>query len=322
MAVLIHASEVPAAERAQTWLDVVCDTLGPLDVRMDRDVPLEGRIEAARLGPLGVGRIQTSTPHSVHRTPGLIKRGGPALYRVLLAASGTVLLRQDDRTARLRGGDLAVYDFTRPYELVYDSTVELAVFSLPREALAVPAGTLHRLTGVPIPGDGGTAALAGPLLRRVAEDVDTYQPASAARLATVVTDLLTTTVAEHASQADALEPETRERVLLHRVHAFVEQHLGDPDLSPALVAAAHHVSLRCLHRLFESQDTTVAGWIRHRRLERCRRDLADPGCSDQSVGTIAARWGLPDPAHFSRLFRRAYGRPPAEYRRACLAPGG
>jgi AraC-like DNA-binding protein len=39
------------------------------------------------------------------------------------------------------------------------------------------------------------------------------------------------------------------------------------------------------------------------------------------VSAVAARWGLPDPAHFNRLFKRTYGLPPAEYRRACLAPG-
>ena len=239
----------------------------------------------------------------------------------MLVASGTALLGQGGRTARLGGGDLAIYDFSRPYELIYDSAVELAVFSFPHEMLAVPADSVHRLTAVPILGGGGTAALAAPLLRRVAEDVETYQPASAARLSMVVMDLLATTVAEQASQVAALAPEIRERVLLRRVHAFVEQHLGDVDLSPGTVAAAHHVSLRYLHRLFESEDTTVAAWIRHRRLERCRRDLADPALSDQSVSAIAARWGLPDPAHFSRLFRQVYSLPPGEYRRACPMPG-
>jgi AraC-like DNA-binding protein len=33
------------------------------------------------------------------------------------------------------------------------------------------------------------------------------------------------------------------------------------------------------------------------------------------VSAIAARWGLVDPAHFSRRFRAAYGVPPLEYRR-------
>jgi AraC-like DNA-binding protein len=41
--------------------------------------------------------------------------------------------------------------------------------------------------------------------------------------------------------------------------------------------------------------------------------LADPGLSPSA---IAARWGLTDPAHFSRAFRAAYGLPPTEYRRA------
>ncbi|GAA0211697.1 helix-turn-helix domain-containing protein [Actinomadura nitritigenes] len=321
MAVLIRAGDVPAARRADTWLSIVCETLGPLDVRMDRDRPLRGQIEAVRLGPLGVGRIETSTPHSVHRTPGLIRRDDPEHYRVVLAVSGTVLLGQDGRTARLRGGDLAIYDFSRPYELVYDSAVQLAVFSFARAMLTVPADAVRRLAAVPIAAEGGTAALAAPLLRRVAEDAGTYDPASAARLPAVVMDLLDMTIAERTSQVAALVPETRERVLLRRVHAFVERHLGDTGLGPGMIAAAHHVSLRHLHRLFESQDTTVAAWIRHRRLERCRRDLTDPAMAAESVSGIAARWGLPDPAHFSRLFRRAYGASPAEYRRASLEPG-
>jgi hypothetical protein len=71
--------------------------------------------------------------------------------------------------------------------------------------------------------------------------------------------------------------------VLLRIHAFIEQHLGDADLTPGLVAAAHYISVRYLYRLFEAQGTTVATWIRHRRLEGCRKDLADPAFS-------ARRW--------------------------------
>jgi AraC-like DNA-binding protein len=321
LAVLIQARDVPAARRVEAWLHVVADVLGPLDVRIDLCSPLRGRIEAAPLGPLGVGRVGTPTPHSIFRTPGLIRQDDRALYRVLLPVSGTILLDQEGRRTRLGRGDLAIYDFSRPYELHYDSTVELAVFSLPHEMLSVPADAVARLAGVPISGSSGTAALAAPLLRRVAADAETYRPASAARLSTVVLDLLATTVAERTSYGAALTPETRERVLVRRVQAFIEEHLADLDLGPATVAAAHHLSLRQLHRLFESQDTTVAAWIRLRRLERCRRDLVDPANLEQCVGDIAARWGLPDAAHFSRIFRQAYGMPPGEYRRACLMPG-
>ena len=96
------------------------------------------------------------------------------------------------------------------------------------------------------------------------------------------------------------------------------EHLGDPRLSPGSIAAAHYISVRYLPKLFESEQTTVAGWIRQRRLEACRRDLRDPALSDQPVSLIAARRGLPSAAHFSRAFRRAYDISPAEYRRLAL----
>jgi AraC-like DNA-binding protein len=60
-------------------------------------------------------------------------------------------------------------------------------------------------------------------------------------------------------------------------------------------------------------------WIRQRRLGRCRDSLADPVNADVPVGAVAARWGLTDAAHLSRIFRRAYGLSPAEYRRMCLS---
>jgi AraC-like DNA-binding protein len=322
VAVLIRTADVPASLRHDAWRGIVCDSLGPLDLRIDPDTPLRGEIAAARLGALGVGRVQTSTPHSVHRTPGLIRRDSPELYRVVLAMSGGPLLVQDGREARLRQGEFAVYDFTRPYQLAYDSPVQLAVFSVPRDLLTLSVDAIRRVTAVPVAADSGTGALAGPVLSRVTLDVETYQPASAARLSTVVVDLITAAIAERIDAVGSVPVESRERNLLLRVHAFIEEHLGELDLDPARIATAHHVSLRHLYRLFESQQTTVAGWIRQRRLERCRVDLADPARCQVPISTVASRWGLTDSAHFSRLFRSTYGMPPVEYRRTHLTNAG
>jgi AraC-like DNA-binding protein len=72
--------------------------------------------------------------------------------------------------------------------------------------------------------------------------------------------------------------------------------------------------VRYLHKLFETEQATVADWVRRRRLERCRRDLLDPGLSHEAASTIADRWGFTSAAHFSRAFRAEYGLPPGEYR--------
>ena len=58
----------------------------------------------------------------------------------------------------------------------------------------------------------------------------------------------------------------------------------------------------------------MASYIRDLRLARCRRDLTDPALRNQPVQTVAARWGFPDKAHFSRAFRAAYGTTPQEHR--------
>ncbi|MGW0883984.1 helix-turn-helix domain-containing protein [Streptomyces sp. NPDC002671] len=103
-------------------------------------------------------------------------------------------------------------------------------------------------------------------------------------------------------------------MLRAQINAFINRHLGDPDLRPAAIAAHHHISLRSLHALFQQEPATVAATIRHRRLERCRADLADPRMRNQPIAALAARWGLLIPAEFSRAFKAAYAMSPGEYR--------
>jgi AraC-like DNA-binding protein len=106
-----------------------------------------------------------------------------------------------------------------------------------------------------------------------------------------------------------------DRPLLARVQTFIDERLGDARLSNREIAEAHHISLRLLYRLFEERGTSPGRWIRERRLERCRRDLLDPARRDLPASAIAWSWGFASPAHFSRVFRAAYGHPPSEYRR-------
>jgi AraC-type DNA-binding domain-containing proteins len=91
------------------------------------------------------------------------------------------------------------------------------------------------------------------------------------------------------------------------LQATIEQSLSDPGLSPARVAAAHGMSTRQLHRLFKRAGTSFSAFVRERRLDRCRGDLADPRLRAMPMTEIAFRWGFSDSAHFSRCFRAAFG---------------
>jgi len=112
-------------------------------------------------------------------------------------------------------------------------------------------------------------------------------------------------------QADDQDPR---RVLRTRIHAYIDEHLGDPSLGPGPIAAAHYISTRHLHALFREEGRTVAGWIRSTRLERCRRDLLDPRQRTRSIAEIGQRWGIVDAAHLSHAFKAEFGESPSEVR--------
>jgi transcriptional regulator GlxA family with amidase domain len=89
------------------------------------------------------------------------------------------------------------------------------------------------------------------------------------------------------------------------VRLYIDANLGNPGLAPLTIARANAISLRTLHRMFESTDDSVSGFIRTRRLSRCRADLLRG--TDETVSTIAHRWGFRNMSFFSRLFRERYG---------------
>jgi AraC-like DNA-binding protein len=154
--------------------------------------------------------------------------------------------------------------------------------------------------------DDGTASLVGRVLDAMIAQPD-YRPADPSRLAQHVTGLISLLCGEAAGTAGGSP-------ILQRAQDYIERHLGEGDLTPDRIAAVHNVSTRTLHRMFESQGSTLGRWIRERRLERCRAELLAADAESDAVSVIAARWGLTDAAHFSRIFKASYGVSPRTYR--------
>ncbi|MBP2330599.1 AraC-like DNA-binding protein [Kibdelosporangium banguiense] len=128
----------------------------------------------------------------------------------------------------------------------------------------------------------------------------------------VVADLLAAVLHEHTGN-DWIST-CDQQTLAYGIRSYIDQHLADPDLSPATLAAAHHLSVRSLQRLFHAHGISVTDWIRTRRLEHCRSDLDNPLLDHRLAYVIAAKWGFVSRTHFSRLFRATYGCTPHDYR--------
>jgi AraC-like DNA-binding protein len=317
MSMVFRAEDEPVISRVDYWRHLAEETVVPLELRVGGSPDFSSRIRTGSIGAVQVTEM-TAPPAQAARTDRLIRRSDPELCKLDVVAHGSLVVEQDGRQASLGPGDLSFVDLSRPARWANSAARVVAVL-FPRALLPLRLDESARLTGIRIAGDRGTGALVARLARQLPGQLDACEAADGARLGTAVVDLLTVALAARIGGGRQPPPGTPQALVTH-IHTFIEQRLADPGLTPEEIAAAHHISVRYLYRLFEPQGHSVAGWIRRRRLERCRRDLLDPALQGRPVSAIAARWGLADAAHFSRAFRAAYGVPPSEYRRQG-APG-
>lgn len=289
----------------------VAESFVPLRVTCDDPDAFHGTIRAARAGRVHVTDIR-ATSHVVERTPALVARGGTSHFKISLLVEGEGVLRQDGRDAALLPGTLAVYDTDRPYTLSFERPFHSMVVMFPHQLLPLPSSAVGQLTATSMDGRSGLASLVTPYLTRLAGNLDLVDGPTGMQLAHSAIDLVAALLgAELAENGDGA---TARRTVTRDVFTYIDAHLSETDLTPTSIAAAHFISLRHLHGLFAAEGTTVAAWIRTRRLERCRRDLLDVTQSDLPISTIATRWGFRDGAHFSRAFKTAYGVAPSSLR--------
>jgi AraC-like DNA-binding protein len=325
MSRLIRTDEVSPADRLDYVREITASTWVPMECRSEYRADYWGEFRASGLGAMQVVVLDVM-PITVRRTPALISQADPDMLKILLVCGGSSTVEQGGQQARLSAAEFAVYDTRQPYEVACGvgehRPTRVLTFMFSPSLLPLSARRLRQLTAVRFPATAGLGDLTSQFLLQLARNVDHYSPAEAARLSTAALEVLATRLARELDVGDWGTPQARRHAQFTTVQAFIHQHLSDPRLSPTAVAAAHHMSLRSLHQLFHDEGLTVAGWIRQRRLERCRRDLADPALASRPVAAIAARWGFSSAADFSRAFRAGHGMPPAEYRRSARAVNG
>lgn len=296
---------------AKAWAEVLSGLYGPVGVRPGQGV--QGLRATVRARELGVVRV------SAVDCPAAEVRGtaGPcgaraARYHLVLVPGGEAVLDQSGRSVRVGAHGPVLLDTDRPFRLHLTRPRNTVVTAhLPW----AERDDLGRLVARELPGREHLAVLAAEFLAGLARDATPYGPVGELRLGAVVTELVRALLDHRPGdeKATAAAP-----VLLRRIQLYILDHLDDRRLTPDQVAAAHHISTRYLHRLFQGQELTVAAWIKAQRLERCRRDLTDPALRHLPVHSIGARWGFAQPADFSRAFRAAYGITPTGLRAGAL----
>ncbi|MFC9612272.1 helix-turn-helix domain-containing protein [Streptomyces sp. NPDC056938] len=307
---VVCTEPLSAADRAERWHEVVSGTFMPMDVDLLEKEPSPGTIVSSRLGTLHISRVQAG-PQVVKRNKRHISRDDRKSLIVSLQQQGTATKEQDGRESVIGPGEFSISDSSRLFRIKLEGEFAFTSFHFPREELDVRDEDLQALTATAFTSAEGSAALVATFLARMAREAEGFDDGVGRRVAATALDLMVLLIDERRGRSTSEGPHVA--ASLERVKDHVMRNLGDPDLSPSRIAEAHFMSVRYLHKLFQLEGTTVGGWIRTQRLERCRRELLRPMAREVGVAAIAQRWGFVSPSHFSRLFRAAYGTTPRDW---------
>jgi AraC-like DNA-binding protein len=98
---------------------------------------------------------------------------------------------------------------------------------------------------------------------------------------------------------------------LELVKKDILQRLKEPGLGVEDVARRQGISVRYLHKLFETERESFSEYVRERRIELAYRMLQNSS-GERRISAIAFDCGFGDISNFNRAFRRRYGITPSE----------
>jgi AraC-like DNA-binding protein len=257
--------------------------------------------------------ISTTPLSRAKRTRDDARRDGMNDFKLLFQIDGQSSVVQNDRVSELATGDLGLLDVSRPIDLVpRGNSGRWIALHFPRRTLVSHLGFEPR-GGLCWRGDALPTRLLYRLLQdNTTDDGDAASGTAQSHVQLAIYNLVgalfgASDSSGHLSQADKL---------FQRVSGIVRQHLCDPDVGPAEVAAEAGISVRYLQKLFAARGTTYGHFVRSARLDHATRllDGRAEGAAKLPLTSVAYACGYRDYAHFARNFRARFGHTPGSFR--------
>lgn len=268
---------------------------------------------AASVVPCSVGDIRiialSGQPFHAARGAPEIASDGEDYLGILYQRTGSTYCKTGDDARHVQAGDVTIWRCDRPAEFTMPGAYDKLCMMIPATRLESVLHNAASYGGAHLSKLDPLAALLGSYLTTLSQEFVAGHDKPDAGAMDVTLELLAAAFRADRSKND-LAPRQK---LLNRILRYIESRLEHSSLTPKAIAEANCISVRYLYLLFSEQGSTVAGWIRERRLARCRAELENKDGS-RTIAEIAYQWGFSDSAHFSRLFKAAYGISPKAYR--------
>ena len=311
---LLDTQDIPRADRAEAFRVAMQEASVPCRIEHRQPTAeLEARMTLVPFGRASVFNTDASGFRLV-RTARHVRMDSLPVVAIAFQAAGRGEYAQLGHEQLVRDDDLMLVDLTAPYSFGCATGGGSRSFQVLHDELGLPGDVVRRavprLRASPLHG----------LVRAHLDWVCSHAPELAADagsrdLGTATVELVRALIVSAAGD-EARTAAAREQTLVLRVRAFVRQHLTDPELTPATIAAAHNVSLRQLYKACAAAGLSLEQWVISARLELARAQLTSAPGRRRSIAATAHACGFVDPSHFSRRFKAAYGVTPRDWQRA------
>ena len=242
------------------------------------------------------------TAFTMTRGPALAVRGADQLL-IFLQREGWCDTDWAGRRRRIRAGDVAIFDYARPFRSAVTDYVNLMVV-VARES--VPAALLAiEPHGLIFPRESGAARLIGAALTEFYAQADHLTVSEAEAAIEGIVALTTASARARLAGDETDHVKSRRKAALD----YIDAHLGNAQLGPNEIADAANVSRASLYRLLAAEGGIRAVLLR-RRLDEALRLMLAANKEERSLTDIARCCGLGGTSQFRRAFRARFGMPP------------
>ena len=288
---------VTLQQSVQCWTDTLKEICGRFEVDPLGASSLIGRINYVSISHLKLCDIEVSR----HRMEHLASRTRTPDHRcakILFQTHGVSYFEQDGRRIEVVAGDCLAYDVSRPHTIISPAQTRHEVVIVPGALLEERELSLEKVTAQKLSTRTGSARVARDFVHIALSEAPTLPANAAANVANTLLDVLLNPFLEAASENNRCSPAS----MRLRVHAFIQAHLRDPELSIDQISSALGCTKRYLHMLFSD-------YIWQARLNSCREELETK--AGKTVTEVSFSWGFSSSSHFSRIFRKHFGIAPS-----------
>jgi AraC-like DNA-binding protein len=280
------------------------------DIAEDGSTPFRGTLEIRRAGAVSIAYLAT-TPVDIIREAGHVSDGNDDIV-VQLWRQGAAHIVQGRRESPVKACEGIILDNRNVGRLCETETSQFWVLSIPRDRIASLTPDIASFAGTRLGDDSSLQLLFGYLEGTLALGLGNHQAAQL--FGSHLVDLIALALSGRGDTCGLQEQSGVRAARLAAIFQAISDHIADPGLSAATVAARLGITPRYVHVLLEQSGETFTQYVVRKRLEKAGKLLADDEDQDRKIADIALEVGFADLSNFNRAFRRHFGDTPSGVR--------